>query len=126
MGRHRRVSRGWRPQTLCRLADLADGQTRAFTARDGEGPVDVFVQRRGGAAVAYVNSCPHTGSPLDWLPDRFLAADGRHFLCATHGALFRPEDGYCVAGPCAGDRLEAVPVELRDGEIRIGGARGDC
>lgn len=119
------MSRGWTPQALCRLADLADGQTRGFTARDSVGSVEVFVQRRGTGVVAYVNSCPHTGSPLDWLPDRFLAADGRHFLCATHGALFRPEDGYCFAGPCAGDRLEAVPVELRDGEVRIGGSSGD-
>jgi nitrite reductase/ring-hydroxylating ferredoxin subunit len=121
------VRRDWAPQSLCRLADLAEGQTRGFTAKDGGDAVDIFVQRRGAGIVAYVNSCPHTGSPLDWLPDRFVADDGRHFLCATHGALFRPEDGYCVAGPCAGDSLEAVPVELRDDEVRVaGGARPSC
>jgi len=31
--------------------------------------------------------------------------------CATHGALFRIRDGYCVAGPCAGQGL--IPLEVK-------------
>lgn len=115
------MRRDWAPQPLCALADLADGQTRGFTARDGAEPVDIFVQRRGESVIAYVNSCPHTGSPLDWLPDRFLAHDGRHLLCATHGALFRPQDGYCVAGPCRGESLEKVPVRIAGGQVMLAG-----
>ena len=34
-----------------------------------------------------------------------------------HGALFRLEDGVCVAGPCAGERLKPWPVAVIDGVV---------
>lgn len=37
--------------------------------------------------------------------------------CATHGAIFRVEDGVCLAGPCQGDQLEPWPVIIREGGI---------
>jgi nitrite reductase/ring-hydroxylating ferredoxin subunit len=67
----------------------------------------------------YVNSCPHIGTPLDWMPDRFLSADGSHIICATHGAEFRISDGECVYGPCMGDRLEAVMIQINDGTVFV-------
>jgi nitrite reductase/ring-hydroxylating ferredoxin subunit len=54
---------------------------------------------------------------LVWAPDRFIAPDGYHLLCATHGAIFRPTDGYCVNGPCAGDSLARVPIRLEGDEV---------
>jgi nitrite reductase/ring-hydroxylating ferredoxin subunit len=38
-------------------------------------------------------------------------------MCSTHGALFRVEDGVCLAGPCQGDRLEPYPIVVRDGVV---------
>jgi nitrite reductase/ring-hydroxylating ferredoxin subunit len=38
-------------------------------------------------------------------------------LCQYHGALYRPDDGICVAGPCVGSRLRQLPVTVIDGEI---------
>ncbi len=35
----------------------------------------------------------------------------------THGALFRIDDGRCLAGPCQGDRLEPFPIAVRDGVV---------
>jgi nitrite reductase/ring-hydroxylating ferredoxin subunit len=106
-----------RPEFLCRLADVPEGGGRGFwfgadTARFG-----VFVIRQGNAVWAYANSCPHRGTPLDWLPDRFLDRDGRHILCATHGALFRIADGFCVSGPCAGSRLRPVEILRRGARL---------
>jgi len=43
----------------------------------------------------------------------------RTIVCATHGATFRPEDGYCIAGPCAGDRLEPVAVRVERGIVLV-------
>jgi nitrite reductase/ring-hydroxylating ferredoxin subunit len=43
--------------------------------------------------------------------------DKSRILCATHGAEFRIEDGYCVLGPCTGQSLEPVAVKLRDGNV---------
>ncbi len=104
---------------ICRLDDIPEGGARGFTVdRDGE-RAEIFVLRRGGTVYAYVNRCPHMGTPLDWAPDRFLSRDRRHILCATHGALFRIEDGFCVAGPCAGDSLEPVTVATDGDAVMI-------
>jgi nitrite reductase/ring-hydroxylating ferredoxin subunit len=67
---------------------------------------------------AYLNRCPHRGTPLNWVPNRFLTDDREHAICATHGALFRIDDGRCIAGPCAGDSLVPVRVEV-DGDIVV-------
>ncbi|MGH6961149.1 MAG: Rieske (2Fe-2S) protein [Dongiaceae bacterium] len=100
-------------QRLCRLTDIPDGEAKGFST----GKRDIFVHRDGDIVRGYVNSCPHVGSPLDWAPDRFIALDGFHLLCGTRGALFRPQDGYCVSGPCAGDPLESVAVCVIDDEV---------
>jgi nitrite reductase/ring-hydroxylating ferredoxin subunit len=96
---------------LCRLDEIEDGEGRGFTLGEGPEALELVVLREGGRVFGYVNSCPHTGTPLEWLPDQFMSEDGGHILCHTHGALFRIEDGHCVAGPCAGDALRPVAVE---------------
>ena len=103
---------------LCRLDDIQDGTSRGFGPAPG-GFIGLFAIRRGAAAHAYVNSCPHIGVALDWAPNDFLTRDGAHIVCATHGALFAIDTGLCVQGPCKGDRLEAVPVTLEDGWILV-------
>ena len=115
------MRRNWLVQPLCPLDSVSDGTARGFTVPDPEGRVEIFVLRRGPGALGYVNSCPHVGTPLDIIPDQFLTADRRHFLCRTHGALFRLEDGHCVAGPCKGKSLEPVPVRVEAGQIVLGG-----
>jgi nitrite reductase/ring-hydroxylating ferredoxin subunit len=104
---------------LCRESDVPEGGGRGFRLGDGAAQLAVFVIRRHGALRAYVNSCPHVGTPLDFIPDRFFARDGTHLLCGTHGALFRPEDGLCVDGPCAGKRLTPAPIRVAEGEIVV-------
>lgn len=109
---------------LCRLDELADPDSRGFTAQTASGPEDIFIVRRGAEVFAYANRCPHTGSPLDWLPNQFLSLDRRLIQCAVHAALFRIEDGECVAGPCAGQMLIPVPVSVdEEGWIVAGGER---
>jgi nitrite reductase/ring-hydroxylating ferredoxin subunit len=79
----------------------------------------LFAVRQGNAVHVYVNSCPHIGVSLDWVADRFLSADGRLIVCATHGAEFRIADGECLRGPCFGERLEAVMTQINDGIICV-------
>lgn len=102
---------------LCRLDEIAEGGSRGFEVQTPNGTRDIFIVRRGGAVFAYENSCPHTGTPLDWTPDRFLSDDKSHIVCATHGARFRIEDGLCFSGPCHGDRLARAAVEIDGGMI---------
>ena len=83
------------------------------------GFVGLFAVRRSSEVFVYVNSCPHLGTSLDWAPDRFLTADSAFIVCATHGALFGIEGGLCVHGPCLGDRLEAVPLQIVEGLVLV-------
>ncbi len=105
-------------RALCRIDEVPDGGSKGFAAPPG-GFTGLFAVRQGDAVHVYVNSCPHIGTPLDWLPDRFLSHDASLIICATHGAEFRIGDGECVRGPCFGDRLERVVAEIRDGTIYV-------
>jgi nitrite reductase/ring-hydroxylating ferredoxin subunit len=103
---------------LCQLEEIPDGGCRGFPPAPG-GFVGLFAVRQGDAVMIYVNACPHLGVSLDWAPDRFLSADGSRIVCATHGAEFAIAGGVCLRGPCLGDRLEQVPVELKDGAVLV-------
>jgi nitrite reductase/ring-hydroxylating ferredoxin subunit len=104
---------------LCRLDEIDEGSSRGLTASCAGRLYDVFVVRKHGELNAYLNRCPHTGGPLDWVPDQFLSLDGQHIQCATHAALFRIDDGFCVAGPCRGQSLARLPVTIKDGEVYL-------
>ena len=104
---------------LCHLDDLADPGSKGARLIMGDVVEDILVVRSHDLVYGYINSCPHTGGPLDWQPDQFLSLDKRHIQCATHDALFRLENGACVAGPCAGDRLTAVTLEVESGKIYL-------
>ncbi len=102
---------------LCRLEDIPDGEGKGFTIDTASGREEILVVRRGQQAFAYVNSCPHNGTPLDWVEHQFMTPDKQFIMCATHGAQFRVEDGFCVDGPCGGDSLETLPLGVEDGLI---------
>lgn len=104
---------------LCSLSELPSGGSRGFSLDTPTLRDDIFLVRAQASVYAYRNSCPHTGGPLDWVPDRFLNLDGDLIQCATHDALFRIEDGMCVKGPCAGRSLSAVPVEVSAGTVSV-------
>lgn len=97
---------------------LARGQSARFIFRCDGKAVEGFVVNYRGAYYAYVNRCAHVGTPLDLWPNEFFTEDGRHLICSTHGALYRPESGECVAGPCPGARLSRLPVVL-DGSTLV-------
>ena len=105
---------GWR---LCRADEITEGGGRGFRFGSGPDLRMVLVVRRGGALHAYENACPHMGTPLNFLPDRFFDRSGEHLLCATHGALFRVADGFCLAGPCAGKGLTPAAIRIAGDDI---------
>lgn len=103
---------------LCALADIADPGAKGFFFRAGDQIFLGFVVRRDGVVAGFIDRCPHTGTPLAALPDRYLTREGDLIVCSTHGAMFRPHDGLCLAGPCEGRSLWPWPVIVTGAEIR--------
>ena len=104
---------------LAPLNSIPAGEARGFAIETRAGSRRIFIVRRGENIHAYDNRCPHTGVTLDWMPDQFLDITGKLIQCATHGALFRIEDGLCIHGPCLNQSLQSIPVTLRDGMVAV-------
>ncbi|MDP9150329.1 MAG: Rieske (2Fe-2S) protein [Myxococcota bacterium] len=82
----------------------------------------VLVGRVGGAWHAYENVCRHRALPLDLGASSPMSDDGRFLLCHQHGALYRPADGACIAGPCEGQSLTPVDIVEENDGLWIGSA----
>lgn len=104
--------------------DRREGQTVVFRCRVDDVPAPpyglrfdagdagaAFLVRSPAGMRAYVNRCAHLELELDLAPGLFFCRDSRYLVCSTHGALFEPATGFCVAGPCAGASLECLAVE---------------
>lgn len=104
---------------LCALEAIADPGAKGFVFREGDRLFMGFVVRRGERAFGYIDRCPHAGLPLATFGDRYLTREGDLILCSSHGALFRPETGLCIGGPCAGRSLWPWPVEVKDGAVVV-------
>ncbi len=105
---------------LCRLADIPDRDSRAFTITANGEEREIFAIRLGDEVFAYVNVCPHRQMPLNWKPDVFLAYDKSRILCTMHAATFDIREGHCLTGPCPGQSLEPVPIVIEDGIVSLG------
>lgn len=68
---------------------------------------------------AYKNHCPHQGLPLNWLPNQFLDDDKAFIVCSMHLALFQPNSGECVHGPCVDQSLQKLNTRIQDGRLWV-------
>ncbi len=104
------------PPLAC-LQDIPDGGLSEVEAAVDGYPESLIVHRTGDRLHAWLNVCPHAGRRLDWTPGQFLlTADGK-LVCAAHGATFELAQGLCVSGPCRGQSLQAVALQVRDGKV---------
>jgi nitrite reductase/ring-hydroxylating ferredoxin subunit len=100
---------------VCASGQLCDGGMGV--RRDAiylDGPATVFFIRYGGVVHGYLNRCAHVPMELDWAEGQFFESSGLYLMCATHGAVYAPDTGRCVGGPCRGGRLRPVKVEECD------------
>lgn len=105
---------------ICRLDEIADPGAKEFRIENHRGQDWYgFVVRKDSGVFAYANSCPHTGAMLNWGPDRFLTRAGNQIMCGVHGALFEITTGFCTAGPCAGQSLRSLDVEIENGTVKV-------
>jgi nitrite reductase/ring-hydroxylating ferredoxin subunit len=109
---------------LIALDAIPDGGFAEVEARVDEDVESVILHRDGDRVRAWFNVCPHAGRRLDWAPGQFLKSKEGLLVCAVHGASFELRGGECVAGPCRGESLRAVAVEVRDGDVVVSPAGG--
>ncbi|HEY8554290.1 MAG TPA: Rieske 2Fe-2S domain-containing protein [Burkholderiales bacterium] len=96
---------------ICAAEALTEGGDGVrFTVTHGGEEAPAFAIRYQGRVHAYLNRCAHRRVELDWEPGRFFDRERRFLICATHGALYEPSSGRCVAGPCAGRGLVKLEV----------------
>ena len=118
--RRERARGGWWPAWRVGSAGaLADPGTREFHVGDGDWPFRGFLLRLDGHLYAYANVCPHKQYPLNGADDDFLVPGQRLLRCAAHNALFEPESGLCLFGPCAGRSLKALECWVDDDEVWV-------
>ena len=107
-------------RVICGSADLVEGGKGVrFTIGASSGEEKGFAVRHRGIVRAYVNTCPHLGTDLDWQPGEFFEESGLYLVCSTHGALFEPHNGFCISGPCRGASLMPLEARERDGQVLL-------
>lgn len=103
---------------ICASSELEDGRRGVrFELNSDKGPVGAFAVRYDAKVYAYINRCPHQLTELDWMAGEFFESSGLYLICATHAALFQPDDGRCIEGPCVGRALQPLEVVERDGHV---------
>ncbi len=102
---------------LCASSDLVDsGLAVSFDIVYQGQTCRAFAVRYQGQVHAYLNRCSHVAMEMDYQPDRFFDLTGHRLICATHGALYQPQTGACVGGPCRGG-LTRITVDESEGFV---------
>lgn len=115
-------------RVVCHVDQLVDsGLAIRFTVASLAPQRDLacFVVAYNGGIYAYVNSCPHRGTELDWQAGQVFEESGLYLMCATHGALFEPASGLCVGGPCQGGKLRSLPIRVSGNDVVLLGHIAD-
>jgi nitrite reductase/ring-hydroxylating ferredoxin subunit len=103
---------------LCDSAELRGGGLAvSFDVVYGGQTMRAFAIRFDGQVHAYLNRCTHVAMEMDYQPNRFFDNSGRWLICATHGAVYAPDTGEGVEGPCRGG-LVKIELSEQDGVVR--------
>ena len=123
--RRMREESRWGGRIIVRADEVEPGSVKKFWLICQKYRVDGFLINDAGNFYAYVNRCRHMTTPLDFVRDQFFSEDRRYLMCYTHGALYEPATGFCIAGPCKGESLYRLPVQVDRGDILVGCPEGD-
>lgn len=103
--------------SLCNADDLQEGGLAVpFDVVFSGETCRAFAIRFEGQPHAFLNRCSHVAMEMDFQPDRFFDDTGQWLLCATHGAVYKPDTGECAGGPCRGG-LVKITLSERDGVV---------
>jgi len=112
-------------RVVARVDEVQPGAIKKFWLICQKYRLDAILINDQGNYYAYVNRCRHMPTPLDFVRDEFYSDDRRYLQCYTHGALYEFASGLCVSGPCKGESLYRLPVQVDHGEVLVGCPEGD-
>jgi len=112
-------------RVIAKVEEMRPGSVKKFRLICQKYRVDGFLINYQGEFHAYINRCRHMTTPLDFVRYQFFTEDGQRLICLTHGAVYVPESGLCVEGPCKGLSLYRLPVLVSQGEVLVGCPSGD-
>lgn len=102
---------------VCASGELVNGGLGVkIPVTDGAGNTTAFFVRYQNQVYGYLNRCAHVGVELDW-ENSFFTRAGDLLMCARHGAVYVPDTGLCVGGPCKNGRLSALNVQERENGV---------
>ena len=103
-------------QALPQVATLENGGGGVrFELKHGDATMPAFAVKFQDQTYAYLNQCAHVAMEMDWQAGQFFDFDQRFIMCSTHAALYEPDTGLCVDGPCVGKQLKPVALRLDQG-----------
>lgn len=104
---------------VCSIKELPEGAYKTFDYDyDGYTYQGIVINYKSDM-YAYLNICPHAGIPLDTSEKGLFNADGSFLICRKHWALFEPNTGKCVSGPCPIAPLMKFEVYTHEGMVYV-------
>ena len=105
---------------ILKISDLSVSQCRTLDIPYKNSILELLVVCFAPDKIAaYLNNCPHTWVNLNWQQNQCFDYSQRYLACSVHGALFQPDDGLCIYGPCVGQSLVAVELIIENDSIFI-------
>src|SRR5262249_27804578 len=103
---------------VAKLSDIPDPGAIVRHFAEGDARFSILLTRTGARVCAFENRCAHADYPLERPDGRVVVQEGRFVVCTAHGASFTFE-GECAGGPCNGDALTPIAVEVTESAVKM-------
>jgi len=99
---------------LAEIKDIEPDIWYEFNLQTDDALISLMLLLKDDKFTAFKNSCPHQGRRMNYSLGQFLITSEGNLVCPAHGAEFKPDDGLCINGPCLGQSLEFIHIQLND------------
>ncbi len=102
---------------LAKIKDVKQGVWYEFNLQTEDALISLMLIFQDDKYTAFKNFCPHQGRRMNYSVGQFLTTPQGNLVCPAHGAEFNPTDGLCINGPCLGQSLESIHIQLNDDSV---------